>query len=170
MKYFLISKDKNFTTAPDIINWYKDITFRNEKNLHKLKNRTVFNIKPEKNIIWTDIISIPNFFVSQKIKDIIEKYDKKIKFKQVILLDKENANAEVYYLPLLDFIECLSNESIVARNTIKKCILKKDAIKDKVIFRIGDVNKRYIVVRLDLIESILRRDTRGIKLEEIEVI
>ena len=43
MKYFLISKDKNFTTAPDIINWYKDITFRNEKNLHKLKNRTVFN-------------------------------------------------------------------------------------------------------------------------------
>lgn len=79
MKYFLISKDKNFTTAPDIINWYEDITLRNEKNLYKLKNRTVFNIKPEKNIIWTDVISIPNFFVSQKIKDIVEKYDKKNK-------------------------------------------------------------------------------------------
>nr|WP_317358991.1 DUF1629 domain-containing protein [uncultured Tyzzerella sp.] len=170
MKYFLISKDKNFTTAPDIINWYEDISLINEKNLVKIKNREVFNIKPNKNRVWTDVISIPNFFVSKKVKDIIEKYDKKIKFKQVILLDKENVDAEVYYLPLLDFIECLSNESVVIRNTIKKGVLKKEAIKDKVIFRIGDVNKRYIVVRLDLIESILRRDTRGIRLEEIEVI
>ena len=34
----------------------------------------------------------------------------------------------------------------------------------------GDVNKKYIVVRLDLIESILRRDTRDGKLEETQVI
>ena len=86
------------------------------------------------------------------------------------MLDVLGAEAEVYYLPLLKFINCLSEESEIVGNTIKRCVIKKDIIKEEKIFRIGDVNKRYIVVRLDLAESILRRKTRGIKLEKIEVI
>ena len=170
MKYFLISKDEIFNKAPYILNWYEDERLINEKNLNLLKNRKVLKIRNEENIVWTDVISNPNFFVSEKVKGVINKYDNKIKFKQVILLDVIGAKAEVYYLPILKFINCLSEGSEVIGNTIKKCVIKKEMIKNEKIFRIGDVNKRYIVVRLDLVESILRRGARGIKLEKIDVV
>lgn len=170
MNYFLISKDEIYKKAPDIINWYEDERLINERNLNLLKNRKILKIRNEEKRVWTDIISNPNFFVSEKVKGVINKYDNKIKFKQVILLDVVGAEAEVYYLPILKFINCLSEESEIIGNTIKRCVIKKEIIKDEKIFRIGDVNKRYIVVRLDLAESILRRETRGIKLEKIEVI
>lgn len=170
MNYFLISKDEIYEKAPNIINWYEDERLINERNLNLLENRKILKIRNEEKIVWTDIISNPNFFVSEKVKGVINKYDNKIKFKQVILLDVLGAEAEVYYLPLLKFINCLSEESEIVGNTIKRCVIKRDIIKDEKIFRIGDVNKRYIVVRLDLAESILRRETRGIKLEKIEVI
>mgnify|MGYP001852611942 CR=1 FL=1 len=170
MNYFLISKDEIYEKAPNIINWYEDERLINERNLNLLENRKILKIRNEEKIVWTDIISNPNFFVSEKVKGVINKYDNKIKFKQVILLDVLGAEAEVYYLPLLKFINCLSEESEIVGNTIKRCVIKKDIIKEEKIFRIGDVNKRYIVVRLDLAESILRRKTRGIKLEKIEVI
>ena len=170
MNYFLISKDETYEKSPDIINWYEDERLINERNLNLLENRKILKIRNEEKIVWTDIISNPNFFVSEKVKGVINKYDNKIKFKQVIMLDVLGAEAEVYYLPLLKFINCLSEESEIVGNTIKRCVIKKDIIKEEKIFRIGDVNKRYIVVRLDLAESILRRKTRGIKLEKIEVI
>ena len=170
MNYFLISKDEIYEKAPNIINWYEDERLINERNLNLLENRKILKIRNEEKIVWTDIISNPNFFVSEKVKGVINKYDNKIKFKQVILLDVIGAEAEVYYLPILKFINCLSEESEIIGNIIKRCVIKKDMIKDEKIFRIGDVNKRYIVVRLDLVESILRRETRGIKLEKIEVI
>ncbi|MBS5794922.1 MAG: imm11 family protein [Lachnospirales bacterium] len=170
MKYFLISKDEIFNRAPDIINWYEDERLINEKNLNLLENRKILKIRNEENIIWTDIISNPNFFVSEKVKEVINKYDNKIKFKQIILLDIIGAKAEVYYLPILKFIKCLSEESEIFGNKIKKCVIKKEIIKDEKIFRIGDVNKRYIVARLDLVESILRRGARGLHLERVEVI
>lgn len=170
MNYFLISKDEIYEKAPNIINWYEDERLINERNLNLLENRKILKIRNEEKIVWTDIISNPNFFVSEKVKGVINKYDNKIKFKQVILLDIIGAEAEVYYLPILKFINCLSEESEIIGNTIKRCVIKKEIIKDEKIFRIGDVNKRYIVVRLDLAESMLRRETRGIKLEKIEVI
>ena len=170
MNYFLIGKDEIYQKAPNILNWYEDERLINEKNLNLLENRKVLKIRNEEKIVWTDIISNPNFFVSEKVKRVINKYDNKIKFKQVILLDVIRSEAEVYYLPILKFINCLSEESEIVRNTIKRCVIKKDLIKDEKIFRIGDVNKRYIVARLDLVESILRRGSRGIKLEKIEVI
>lgn len=169
MKYFLLSKDKAFITAPDILNWYEDLKLIDEKNLYKMEKRKILKIKGEKRRVWTDVISVPNFFVSKKIKEIIEKYDNKIKFKQVILLDSENETKEVYYLPLLEFIDCLSDKSNIKMNRIEKGVLEKEKIKDKIIFRIGDVKNRYVVIRLDLAESILRRNARGISLEEIEV-
>ena len=170
MNYFLISKDEIYEKAPNIINWYEDERLINERNLNLLENRKILKIRNEEKIVWTDIISNPNFFVSEKVKGVINKYDNKIKFKQVILLDVLGAEAEVYYLPLLKFINCLSEESEIVGNTIKRCVIKKDIIKEEKIFRIGDVNKRYIVVRLDLAESILRRGARGLHLERVEVI
>ena len=120
MNYFLISKDETYEKSPDIINWYEDERLINERNLNLLENRKILKIRNEERRVWTDVISNPNFFVSEKVKGVINKYDNKIKFKQVILLDVIGAEAEVYYLPILKFINCLSEESEIIGNIIKR--------------------------------------------------
>lgn len=103
-----------------LIKYIEEISILQEVKEYKLdilygeymeKNISLLKIRNEENIVWTDIISNPNFFVSEKVKEVINKYDNKIKFKQVILLDIIGAKAELYYLPILKFIKCLSEES-----------------------------------------------------------
>ena len=54
-------------------------------------------------------------------------------------------------------------------NRIIEPILSRDEIGDAAVFRIKDYDKSCIVGRLDFVESILRRGSRGIRLEEVEV-
>ena len=55
------------------------------------------------------------------------------------------------------------------RTIVKKIILKKEKIKEKKIFKIKESSKTLIVIRLDVAESLLRRNFKGICLERLEL-
>ena len=174
MQYFIIEGDKRYVDGPNIINWYEKIDIRNinKDNSYKLPKRIVLKVSPNKNIIFTDIITKPFLLVSDKFKKIIQIYEPRIIYKQVALLDQENEKTELYHLPILPKVECLNVKSRFNqdRSIIKEAALDYDKIKDYSLFQISGVKSIYTVIRLDLLESILRRGGRGIAISEVELV
>jgi hypothetical protein len=77
----------------------------------------------------------------------------------------------VYWLTLIDKIECVSEESEFKKDkSIKKLVLDKEKIGNKKIFRVEGVVEKIIVINQDIAESILRRYFEGIGIEKIKSI
>ena len=47
--------------------------------------------------------------------------------------------------------------------------LNPEEIKEKAIFTLAEVKSRYVIARLDVIESILRRNAKGLCIEEVHI-
>lgn len=78
--------------------------------------------------------------------------------------------------PLLSFLLCslcTPLQETVFNNdysVIQELILDKEKIKYvPPVFEVAEVEKDYLICRLDFIESILRRGAKGIKLAELKV-
>ena len=54
-------------------------------------------------------------------------------------------------------------------NQVKKLIMDRQEVGEKVAFRIKGYKEPGFVGRLDYVESILRRGVRGIRMEEISI-
>ncbi len=174
MRYYIIHKHPSYENAPQLIGWSAAIDVRNicPGKSHLLKSRQLFMIRGNPRTVFTDVISHPFFLVSETVKQTIEMYDKSILYKQAVLLDAKHEQAVLYYLPILRRIDCLKSASRLNRDrsVIHKAVLDKAKIGDEVIFKIGNVGGSHIVIRLDLAESILRRETRGIGLNTVEIV
>lgn len=173
MKYFLIEANRRISNMPQIISWYKKVDVRDVclKNAHKLPARQLLFLESNSDTIFTDIISIPFFLVSAKIKQVIQMYDPNIILKEMVLLDKVYERVERYFLPIFVELECLHEDSEfnMNRSIIKKIVLNKKAIGENSIFRIANYEKQYIIGNLDIVESILRRNCIGLQLTELEI-
>lgn len=173
MKYFLLERDENFINAPEIINWFKQVDEKllHKGSYHKLDERTAIKIKSNKNVEFPDVISYPFLLITKDVKKVLELYSPNTNFKVFMLYETKFGINNQYYLPTLDEIDCLHQNSIVTidKSAIKKIVLDKTKLKDQPLFFISGVSKRYAIARMDFIESILRKDVHGIQLTEVEV-
>ena len=173
MDYFLLKQDERYTYIPELKELYKKLNIKdiNLLNQHKIDDIMIFYIKSDAQVEFLDVLSRQLFLISEKMKDILEKYKANIVFKMFPLIDYDNSKQEIYYLPIFEEIEALSEDAELNLNktVVKKLILNKEKIKDKKIFKIKESSKTLVVVRLDVAESLLRRDFIGILLERVEV-
>lgn len=173
MDYFLLKQDEWYTDTPLICDLMEKIDVRdiNRENEHKIPDTVILFVKSKADSSYTDVFDRQLYLVSEKLKNILEKYDSDTIFKLLPLIDKENSRQENYFLPIFEDVEALSPNSIfnVNRTVIKKIILDGKKIQGKKVFKIKESDKPLIVVRLDAAESILRRNFKGIKLERLVV-
>lgn len=174
MRYFLLEADKGYTNVPQIINLHAQIDVRDLKkgSYYKIPKRILLRIRGNKNTVYTDVISQPVFLISELMKKVLEKYEPNLNYKETVLLDQEYGQAERYYLPTLEEIDCLTKESVFNLNhsVLHKIVIDTDRTEDKCLFALSGVSNRYVIARLDLIESVLRRGAKGLHLKEIEVV
>lgn len=173
MDYFLLKQDERYTNTPRLIELFNKIDVRNINLLkaHKIDDIIVFKVKVDEKSEFLDIMDNQLFLISRPMKEIIEKYDRDILFKTLALIDELHKRQENYYLPIVEELEVLSDaaELNLNKTVVKKLILNKEKIQDRKIFKIKESSKTLIVVRLDVAESLLRRNFKGIKLERVEV-
>lgn len=173
MDYFLLKQDERYTKTPFIIELAKKVDKRNinELNAHKMDDTIILNVKSDPDTCFLDILDRQIYLTSDRLKKLLEKYESNIIFKTIPLIDLENQRQENYYLPIFEEIEALSSNSEFSldKSVIKKLILDQKKIENKKIFKIKEGINTLIVVRLDVAESILRRDFIGIHLEKIEI-
>lgn len=172
MKYFVISTAADCVDAPRPRNWYGKIKpqWINPQNAHLLPNRELFFVEEQEQVVFTDILSKPSFMVSEMVSKVILMYEPLTKMKEILLLDGKSKESERYFLPILEEVDCMTNDSEynADKSIIKRGILNYETVKDKAIFVIGGVKRQYVVGNLEFVESILKRGARGVGLQEIE--
>ena len=173
MDYFLLKQDEEYTNAPRLMDVFKNMDVRNNNllNAHKIEEIVIFNVKCDDETEFLDIIDRNLFLISEEMKKIIEKYGSEMIFKIIPLIDLPHERQENYYMPIFEEIECLSEKAELNLNktVVKKIILDKEKIKNKKIFKIKESSKILVVVRLDVAESLLRREFKGMYLERLEI-
>ena len=173
MNYFLLKQDERYTNTPRIIDLFKKMDVRNINllNAHKIEDIMIFKVNTSDRSEFLDILDNQLFLISKPLKEIIEKYNSGILFKTLALIDQLHNKQENYYLPIVEELDALSDKAELNLNktVVKKLILNKEKINGKKIFKIRESSKPLIVVRLDVAESLLRRNFKGMKLERIEV-
>jgi len=173
MDYFLLKQDEEYTNAPVLMDVFNKIDIRNINLLkdHKIEDVVIFNVKCTDETEFLDVLDRDLFLISEEMKKIMGKYDPGILFKTIPLVDLAHERQENYYVPIVEDLECLSENAELNLNktVIKKIILSKEKIKNKKIFKIKESSKTLVVVRLDVAESLLRREFKGICLRRLEV-
>ncbi len=174
MRYFFIKQDAKLVHGPQIVNWYQKINVEDIQpgTYYKIPNRVVLPVRGDKDTIFPEVLFHPFFMISKKIKDVLKLYEPALKYKEIVLLDGQNNKAEVYFLPFLEEIDCIVKEKTVYGQfhaSIEKGAISKAAVGENSIFFIRHNNDKYIIVRLDLLESMLRRDAI-LRIEELETV
>ena len=111
------------------------------------------------------IVDFPFLLLSKVCMDVVKLYEPQIVSKQIILLDTENRNKQTYYLPILPHLDCLSEKSVLSPDgsELREGVLDLSRIGSEGIFHIAGLSRFYTVVRLDVLESMLKRGARGVK-------
>lgn len=173
MKYFLLKTDSQFDTAPEIIDWFKRIDRRNIYlgKSHNIEKRQLFFIKENAHTVFPDVLSFPFFMVTEGLRDVIQMYEPRTIFKEIVLLGQKYAETCTYYLPILEYVDCLepSSRLTMDRSTILDGIIDRRKVDDRSIFYLAEVRNLYTIARLDIIESFLRRGAKGVSLEEVKI-
>lgn len=171
MDYFLLKQDHRYTNTPQIINFFQTINSRdlNPLRADNIEDNNSFFVKSSENNQFIDIIDTPVFLVCEDMKKIMEKYNRNIIFKRAALIDRENKNQKIYNIPIWEEVNALHEDSEIKFNVVKKIVLDKEKVKNSKIFKIKESDKTLIVIRLDVAESLLRREFEGISLERLEI-
>ncbi len=98
-------------------------------------------------------------------------YQSDIPYKGVKLWDWKNGANATYFLTVPDRVEAMSGRSEfnTVGNRIRKLALDKGKTADLAFFRLEGMDRNCMFGRMDFVESLLRRDVRGIRLSEVEV-
>ena len=175
MEYFILSQKGNI---PNTVEVRIKANAPNEPKSELLKEQTDqikavtrIPVTSDVNNFYPDVIDGPVFIVSDQIKKLIEIYDDSPVWKCVALLDHVLKKQSIYWLPLLDKIDCVSDETEFYKDkSLKKLVLDKEKIGNSKIFRVASISRKLVVVNLDIAESILRRFFQGIKLEKVDCV
>lgn len=169
MKYFLVEVNEQYV-APAPVGWYGIIDKKtlSKKSPYQMAKHLLFSVESNMQMVFTDVLTVPCFMVSENVRNVIRKYNSFIYFVRIILLDKENRQSMAYYIPYLDTIECTIKKDRNKRDN--NFVVDKKSVEEKVMAEITDGHSSHVIMRMDLVESILRRGAVGIGLREIQII
>ncbi len=167
VKYFSISVDDNYV-PPSPLGWWGVIDRKTleRKKRSQMQKHMLFQIESHMQMVFTDIIMFPCFLVSELVMNVIKKYDQFINFERIIFYDKSKKKSMIYYLPFLNKIELKKSSTHVKENVP---VISREELGEYIIMETIYDDKTYIVMRIDLVESMLRRGVIGIGLKEIIV-
>ena len=173
MRYFKIKQDPYLPCSIklrdfDMNGGHK--TFLKEEAV-QLNDTTVLYAVGKQDEVYSDFIENPVYMVSEIVKVVFNMYEDDLIFKKVAILNKEARTQESYYHVLTDHIEALSDRTqFYPDGREKKIILDNYKIGFHKVFQLKGVKSEQLIINLDVVESLLRRNVQGIIFEEIEVI
>lgn len=175
MDYFLLRQDQRYRQVPSMENFYdlarrKDFTIH---NCHKIKDINLARASSPDSLDYIDILDRHVYLVSKEVKKVFLLYDPSLQFKMFCLLNQrvEGGEAGEYYAPIFPEVDCVSpkSEFNLDKSHIKRLVLFKRKIAHFPLFRVANINKESMIVRLDVLESLLRRKLRGLLFSPVEV-
>jgi len=174
MDYFLISSDNSILNPIEPIGLSKVLNkavLSDPDALAELFEKMPhFYLKDKSHQEYPDFIdnSIP--LVSDKLKELMSKFDPSVSFFSVMFVDARHMKQDIYWGMVPTILNCLSPKSEFKMDgSIKRLVIDRKKIEGSVrIFKIDGVVENHIIIDLCLAESLLRRDFNGIDLEKVD--
>lgn len=174
MNYFLLHSDPRYTDSPEFLDWSGKIDPRTIRpgHSHKIARRQILDIRPNPHTVFIDVISSPFLLLTKKCMEVVTLYEPQMISKQIILLDMETPQRETYYLPILKQIPCLAegSEWNLDKSVLFKGVVNLEPVGDASIFQLADMKNIYTVIRMDVLESMLKRGARGIGITPVQTV
>lgn len=168
MDYFILKQDERYANTPVLRDVSHKIDSRNVNRFGagKIADTLVFQVNADAESSFLDILDLQLYLISERLQKLIEIYEPGTIFKMIALIDRLQQRQHNYFLPIFEEVDALgpSSEFNLNRSVIKKLVLQADKIQGKKVFSIQESEKPLVIVRLDVAESILRRDFTGIRL------
>lgn len=170
MRYYLIEQEKKDMTLPSFKGWFKRNSM-NPKSSTGGSNRELYIVEAKNGVSYPDMMFHPFVLLSKELSKCLMLYEPKTMMKSVVLLDQKRKDVHEYYKPTIANVDCLAagSEYCFGHVELSKIVLNGKKIQNKVLFRIKGPEKDYYVIRLDALESFIRRGMTGIKIREISV-
>jgi len=169
MDYFIIHQDERIIldiAKPKPESLYLQVLTREE--MQAIPRTIAINLQESGQNQYIDYIEKPIKLVSEKLKQIMSKYQSDIIFKTAVLLEKKKNRQEIYYLLSVPQIDCASTETVYDMyGNVREFVLDEKKTGQSRIFSVSGYGTR-IIVRLDVAESILRRSSYGIVFEKVK--
>lgn len=161
MDYFWIKEDRRYLNTPTILGLDQIIARRSTMDPDKADRILDVNVayaKSESPLDYPDVLNQQIFLINDKLKKVFSIYDKRIKYKTFCILNNLCYEYNTYYAPILEKVDCVAVESVISpdKNYIKNLILKDKKIGNRSIFKVDGLTD-VVILRLDVLESILRR-------------
>ncbi len=153
MDYFIMQTDSRLRRLPQLRIPKELLNMGDTEQIKSKEAVPVIYVKGNTglSIEYPDYIERPIPLIAEKLHKILKKYQQDTAFYQVVLIEKDTGKQKVYYMMLPPIIACTDKPKTVYNR----------------IFRVQEL-KNQIVVRLDVAESILRRDANGIWFEPLK--
>ena len=90
-------------------------------------------IHESESTVFTSIVDKPFPLVSAEVKEVFDMYEPYIPYKEIILLDQKFQRMEVYYLPILEEVDCLHEKS---EYNLDRSLIKKGIIDYKISYHL----------------------------------
>ena len=139
-----------------------------EEEIQQINQITTLYFQGDNDSIFPDIYTWPLYLISEKIKDVIEAYEHRVIFKPVVLTNIEHKIQKIYYLMIIDKVDCIANSTEYRFDKITKLVIDEAKTEGRSVFEISTSKDHYLIFKLNLMESILRREVQGLVWEEIE--
>jgi len=172
MNYFILSQDERIINAVKPVGIAQVIkkellTIERMEELEELERQ--FPVLEKGEMVYTDFIEKPIMLISDAVKQLVEKYVPNMPFKAVVLTDMPKLMQALYWLVIPPKVRCLSAQTeFHLDGTLKKLVIDEQLAAPYSFFQIEGIKEQFIVVNIELAESILRRDFRGIRLQKIQ--
>lgn len=168
MDYFILSCGEYISFPPSMeLGKLAPDRLLGKKQAEELDDLNLFKVKTEAGMRWADFYTRPIYLMSDEMKNLFFKYDNSLVFKAVRLIDADGRQM-LYWIMGLTALNCLAAEAeFTPRRTLKRLVLDQDKIGKTPIFTVSGLLEKYIIVRLDVAESLLRREFYGIELKKV---
>lgn len=172
MDYFRMKTDKRLCKLPQmqIPKELSPIGMTKEK-LEKITKPSIVYVKGNHglSIEYADYLEKPIPLIAEKFQRILQKYQQDMLFHRVTLIEKETGKQKPYYFMMPPKITCADQEEsrYDAVGNVQDFVLNIKKAGNRKIFLAEDYDSQ-LLVRLDVAESILRREADGIWFEPVK--
>ncbi len=173
MDYFLLKTDERCQNLPQL-QLPKELspTRITKKSIQKLGTASMIYVKENigMDTVYPDYFEKPLPLIADKFQRILQKYQPDMILHRVMLIEKKSGAQKAYHLMLPPEIACVHEQAagMDAAGNIQEFVLDVEKVGTQKIFLAKDYG-RQLLVRLDVAESILRREPNGIWFEPVKM-
>jgi hypothetical protein len=172
MEYFILSQDKRVLQAIRPLGIAKLVTDNGlaSERWDDLDTLPVqYYLEENSDPEYVDFIADPVPLVSDRLKQLYQKFETTIFFKPVALADSTQTRQELYWLLNPPRCACVAEQSEFNKDrSLKRLVIDSRQAVRNWIFRVDGILERLIVIKLGVTEAMLRRDFSGVKLTRID--